>query len=490
MWKALLVEDEPVVRRTLAGLIDWEANGFRLVGEAGDGEQALAMIESERPDLVIADIVMPRMDGLTLLEKTKLTGLEPVFVMLTCMNEFEYARRALELGAAGYVLKLSVSPASLAGTLEKVGAELAKRYREKTELAYHRRYALAWEALAEGNDAAVPPGAEDEPAGPVPEERFDRVWIGCSLRGEPPEHPGGAAAIGVTHTFRAAGIATRFIWSAASAARARTRSEADRDAASLAVAEGPAGCWEMLWRDALSRLDDRWYGGDGDSAARPGSGGGDGGPEPGGRMRARELELLVSAERDAGPETIRLLRELWNAMRAQHVPAYRVKACALGFVRYMEPLLGPAAQEALRALREAERHEALLAGLEAAFAAYARKRLERELPRTDHPEVNALLRHIHACYAEPLTLKASAELVRMDESYLSGLFRKKTGVPFIRYVQQVRVEQAKRLLVQTDLPVQAVGEKVGFPNANYFFKLFKKMTGRTPNDYRSGRPEQ
>lgn len=57
-------------------------------------------------------------------------------------------------------------------------------------------------------------------------------------------------------------------------------------------------------------------------------------------------------------------------------------------------------------------------------------------------------------------------------------------------MQQVRVEQAKRLLVQTDLPVQAVGEKVGFPNANYFFKLFKKMTGRTPNDYRSGRPEE
>ncbi|MDF2649916.1 MAG: two-component system response regulator, partial [Paenibacillus sp.] len=123
MWKVLMVEDEPFVRRTLINQIRWREFGFELVGEAEDGNEAMAFIQSKQPDLVISDIVMPGMDGLELLRQAKLVS-DAKFVMLTCVNEFEYARQALEFGASGYLLKLSADEQALGQMLEKIEREL------------------------------------------------------------------------------------------------------------------------------------------------------------------------------------------------------------------------------------------------------------------------------------------------------------------------------------------------------------------------------
>ena len=67
------------------------------------------MIRSNPPDLVLTDIVMPEMDGVELLRRTRVEGYASKFVMLTCMSEFEYVRQAMEYGASNYILKLSMS---------------------------------------------------------------------------------------------------------------------------------------------------------------------------------------------------------------------------------------------------------------------------------------------------------------------------------------------------------------------------------------------
>lgn len=126
MWKVLLVEDEVFVRESVRGIIAWEELGFTVSGEAGNGAEALEMILEDAPDLVISDIVMPEMDGVELLRRTREEGIDSRFVMLTCMNDFENVRQAMEYGASNYILKLSMSVNSLRDTLRKISGELEK----------------------------------------------------------------------------------------------------------------------------------------------------------------------------------------------------------------------------------------------------------------------------------------------------------------------------------------------------------------------------
>lgn len=148
MWKVLLAEDEVFVRESVREIIDWESMGFTVVGEAGNGAEALGIIHKEKPDLVLADIIMPEMDGIELLKKTREAGIRSKFVMLTCMSEFEYIRQAMEFGASNYILKLSMNVKDLRETLGKIRAEL-----EKEEKAHGAAVMAAEERMREADDA-------------------------------------------------------------------------------------------------------------------------------------------------------------------------------------------------------------------------------------------------------------------------------------------------------------------------------------------------
>ncbi|WJH33443.1 response regulator [Paenibacillus sp. CC-CFT747] len=169
MWNVLLVEDEGFVRRTLKHLISWEEYGFRITGEAANGKEALDLMRKQVPDLVITDIVMPVMDGLKLLNQAKQEGMESLFVMLTCMNEFEYARQALEYGASSYLLKLSMNPESLGIVLAKIRQELLRVELTRSSLeetSFQRVYQNLWHGWLDGRPAEDSVEALAEGGGP------------------------------------------------------------------------------------------------------------------------------------------------------------------------------------------------------------------------------------------------------------------------------------------------------------------------------------
>ena len=105
MTKVLIVDDEKYVRIGIKNDTDWALIGCEVVAEASNGEEALSMADECRPDLVISDIRMPRMDGIELAEKLteKYPGTKVIF--LTAYNEFEYARQAIRIGVSDYLLK-------------------------------------------------------------------------------------------------------------------------------------------------------------------------------------------------------------------------------------------------------------------------------------------------------------------------------------------------------------------------------------------------
>lgn len=101
-----------------------------------------------------------------------------------------------------------------------------------------------------------------------------------------------------------------------------------------------------------------------------------------------------------------------------------------------------------------------------------------------HPEVNKIMEYIEQNYDQDITLKSLARYVMMGENYVSALFKKKTGETLIHYLHRTRIEKAIEYLTTTDLPVNRICQNVGFMNDNYFIKIFKRMTGMTPTQYR------
>ena len=135
MLKIFLAEDEVIVRETIKRMIPWENLGFELVGEAADGEMALPLLIRQQPDLLITDIKMPFMDGLTLarLAKKEVPGLK--VVILSGYDDFNYAKQAINIGVEDYLLK----PITKNAFIERL-EEIHNRYEhEKTQKEYYEK---------------------------------------------------------------------------------------------------------------------------------------------------------------------------------------------------------------------------------------------------------------------------------------------------------------------------------------------------------------
>ncbi len=126
MLRVLLADDEPLVLIGLQGMIEWERLGYEVCATARNGRLALEAIERERPDIVIADVRMPVMDGLALARACHEKGPLPVFIMLTSSEEFSYAKQAIEAGVVDYLVKMELTDESLCEALARAAARVKK----------------------------------------------------------------------------------------------------------------------------------------------------------------------------------------------------------------------------------------------------------------------------------------------------------------------------------------------------------------------------
>lgn len=109
MIKTIIADDEILVRVGLKSMVNWQDMGFEIVGEAGDGIQALELCENEEVDLVITDIKMPRMDGLELIRILCERYPSIRVIVLSCYNDGEYIKEAMKYnGALDYIFKIAM----------------------------------------------------------------------------------------------------------------------------------------------------------------------------------------------------------------------------------------------------------------------------------------------------------------------------------------------------------------------------------------------
>ena len=130
MIKVFLVEDEVIMREGIRSNIDWEAEGFEFVGEASDGELAYPLIQKSRPDILITDIQMPFMDGLSLSEMVKEEFPRTKIIIISGYDDFEYARRAIVAGVDQYLLK-PITRAALRNVLLEIKEKIEQDMEQK-----------------------------------------------------------------------------------------------------------------------------------------------------------------------------------------------------------------------------------------------------------------------------------------------------------------------------------------------------------------------
>ena len=114
-------EDEELVRKGSGLTVDWAGAGCAVVGEAANGEEGLEVIRRYRPDLIVTDIRMPKLDGIEMLRRLREEGNRAHVVFLTAYSDFSYAQSALKLGAADYLLKPFPRPGRSPGGSRRPG---------------------------------------------------------------------------------------------------------------------------------------------------------------------------------------------------------------------------------------------------------------------------------------------------------------------------------------------------------------------------------
>lgn len=141
MLKLLIADDELHIREYMKTVLNWSSLGIILCEGAKNGEEAIAIAEREKPDMALLDINMPGMDGLALTEALKEKFPELVFAFVTGYSEFEYARKALLLGADEYILK-PFSEEELKSAVLRLSMKIKKRVQERYESEEDKRLIL------------------------------------------------------------------------------------------------------------------------------------------------------------------------------------------------------------------------------------------------------------------------------------------------------------------------------------------------------------
>ena len=145
LYRVLLVDDEEDIREGISRKMDWLGLGFSLVGEAANGQDALELAESLRPDVILTDIKMPFMDGLELCRI--LTDRLPAarFVVFSGFDAFEYAKQAIQMNVVEYILK-PINADELSAVLRRLKDQLDRERAERrnVELLRSRYTEICW----------------------------------------------------------------------------------------------------------------------------------------------------------------------------------------------------------------------------------------------------------------------------------------------------------------------------------------------------------
>ena len=105
MYRVVIADDESIIRKGLRELVEWDALGLEVSGEAANGVEALEFVKSFKPHILITDIKMPEMDGISLIKAIKELGSDIKIIIISAHSDYAFLKKAIKLGVESYLLK-------------------------------------------------------------------------------------------------------------------------------------------------------------------------------------------------------------------------------------------------------------------------------------------------------------------------------------------------------------------------------------------------
>lgn len=548
MLKIFLAEDEVVVRETIKRMIPWEELGFELVGEAADGEMALPLLIRQQPDLLITDIKMPFMDGLTLarLAKKEIPGLK--VVILSGYDDFNYAKQAIGIGVEDYLLK----PITKNALIERL-SEIRSRYEhEKTQKEYYEKFQREMQAYEKNSSRdffeALVGGSMDmmevykraEKLGlDIVAEAYNVLifTMNCDedFSGQRDEYSSWEAeSLELLENFFAGHSSAMLFRSNIFSYGVLLKGQRET------IEENTRACVDEI-RKILSRQDGRreWFLAVGQSVERLSQiqksyhtasrafsqrymydenilyyDEMETMEHPGGQAETEDNAYLQKVDVNAlnpailqkflsnglQEETENFVKDYFYAIGQEPMESLVFRNYVILNVRFSVISFIKGLGCDTNEMESADTEEVLAESgknMESAIA-YAKKMISQAIEIRDQNSGNknrSILKtavdFIDSHYMdEEISLNTVANVANVSSNHFSALFSQNMGQTFIEYLTTLRMNKAKELLRCTGMRSSEIAGEIGYKDAHYFSYLFKKTQGMTPSDYRKAREEK
>ncbi len=535
MFKVFLVEDEIVVREGIRNNINWEQYGYIYAGDASDGELALPLIRQIEPELLITDIKMPFMDGLALIELLRKELPKTKIVIISGYDDFSYAQQAIRMGVEQYLLK-PIAKEKMVETLialqNKMEAErqqqeyLEKFQREAQEYETFSRRRF-FEKIVTGGLSVLEISETAKTMGiDVNAPFYNIVLFSLNSAGYD-----GSAPEGYTDALAAVqDKVTQFIVSHPELFLFRL------NVTTYAIlVKGGKDDIEQRTSDCIESIQSRcdmaghdvdWY----IACSTPVS-----------RLstipacfteasRILSYRYLCPEEHILSEESIRFIKRNYCSQTdtankeicQERIRNFLSNGAVEEIDRFIDQLLESAGEEAvslplfcryltMTVYFAAEEYLDSIGCRSDSFwtselrpndnvstpaeaRQYARKIMGQAIELRDSESkkqqrdlLTQAIRYIDEHYGdETISLDRVAREVNISPNYFSAMFSQEVGQTFVEYLTSKRIDEAKRILRQTDKRSSEVAFNVGYKDPHYFSFVFRKVSGCTPSDYRRG----
>ncbi|RKP54407.1 response regulator [Cohnella endophytica] len=523
--KVIIVDDELLIREGLRSMLDWENLGFEIAGLFEDGEDAWQFLQMNNSiDVVITDIQMDICTGLELLRRIRNADYRSRVLIISGYDEFRYLREAMKMGIDNYLLK-PINKDEMIGSLQQIQESLLMEYQKSRELfegalliknnilnqvvmnnysirdVMEKCEMLGIDLYEGGFQVVVMDTITRQKNVPLLEERQLSEF---AIRNVALEVIGEAENIYVFGNqnsqtiFLFAGINHRNI------AMVRRRMEEVSSLVQLvlkiqvvAFMGKPCTYWREIHRSyqsAMELYDYRYFVESAsviDYTQRD--------PESKKEALAKELGLIRLNELLEIDDFETVLKELGlTGIRLQEIRVpdlHLIRAVFIDFtlscmskLRQMEfEILEHASHfpKAVEALFNADSKEKLFARF-MELGDTLLKTLQRLKLNRNTNIVEKVIKFIDSHYMEGLTLQQLSQQFHISAPYLGKRLKIELGQQFNEYLHHVRIQNAKNLLLISDESVKDIAEKIGYAEPNYFYSQFKRITGKSPMDFKKG----
>lgn len=531
MYNVMLADDDYPVLELLSESIDWQSMGLRLLGAFENGATAWEHAQHTMPDILITDIGMPKMNGLELITKIKQRKPDTRIVILSCHNEFAYAQQAMRLNVQEYLLKESLHPDDLVRLLERFKQGLdEERHISGEQLRLHALVNDSMELRKEQafknfiHQPILTPDKWMQEAngfGLFLQDEACLAVVGCLDEYQQVKHrftSEQTLSFAIANVMKEVleGIDAHVLHIAYSerkqlllfsykpslktnrydtvSGHIRTIQFAMRKVLKIRMTfllgeecHGPESLKRSL-QALLTDEDQRFY------------------LEAGALVKSRaeavsDEDLFVhydtasSALREAmiGKRSADACRiaDAWiqRIIQIKYPQAavkdwvlkllidLKLKLRTLQYVR-----LGYSSDTLRKEISEIDSIYELKDWLNGQLLSVAQDDVSTSVSK--RPEIKEACKYVSIHLNRRISLDEVAEVLHLNASYFSRMFKKETGETFIEYVTRMKMERAKEMLDQTSNTVGEICEQLGYDNQSYFIKTFKAHSGLTPMEYR------